>query len=91
MQKMTRANELKDQIICTGKCISLKKFTELAYKKMDLNWRNYVNISEEYFRPNDIQISMGDPEAMSKDLHWKAKIDYNKVIENLINHELNKK
>tara|TARA_Y100001968_G_scaffold327865_1_gene373816 strand:+ start:13393 stop:14352 length:960 start_codon:yes stop_codon:yes gene_type:complete len=91
MQRITRASKLKDQIICTGKSISLKKFAELAYKKLDLDWRDYIMISEELFRPNDIQISAGDPEPMSRDLSWKAEIHYNEIIEKLINHELNKK
>ena len=91
MQKITRAHVMKDQIICTGKCISLEKFTELAFKTLGLNWRDYVETSEDYFRPNDIQVSMGDSKCMSKDLNWDAKIDYNKVIENLIYHEIKKK
>ncbi len=89
MQKITRARDMKDQILCTGKSISLKQFTELAYKKLGLNWKDHVDIKKDYFRPNDIKVSMGDSKSMSKDLNWDAKIDYNKVIDYLIYHEIN--
>ncbi len=84
MQIITRSEKISDQIICTGKKLSLKDFVEKVYKKFDLNWKEYVNINEQLYRANEVKISFGDPTGLFQSNNWKAKIDIDQIIFKLI-------
>ncbi len=61
IQLITNTNKAKDQIICTGKLTTLKKFIEITFSKLDLNWKDYVKSNKKLLRKTDILISHGDP------------------------------
>ena len=84
MQIINRSNEISDQIICTGKKLSLKDFIIKVYEKLNLNWREHIQINKNLFRSNDIKISYGDPSKLSYSNNWKAKIEIDEIIDNLI-------
>ena len=83
-QLMNRSLHLKDQILCTGKSTKLKKFVRIVFKKLDLNWRDYVVVDSDFFRKGEIQKSYGDPNQIKNDLNWEAKISLETIIEKLI-------
>ena len=88
MQLITRANNLKDQILCTGSATTLKQFIEITFKKLNLNWEDHINIDQNLFRNQDIKISVGNPIQMEKELKWKAKIGIDLLIEKLIDTKI---
>ena len=84
MQIITRSEKISDQIICTGKKVSLKDFIEKVYKNFNLNWSEHVIINEELYRPTDIKISYGDPTKLKNSNNWRAKINIDEIITKLI-------
>jgi len=89
MQLINRSTNLGDQILCTGKLTKLEDFINIVFQKLDLNWRNHVIINSEYFRKGEIINSYGDPQQMSTDLNWEAKISLEQIIERLIEFKIN--
>ncbi len=85
---MTRKDLVKDQVICTGKLTSLKEFINITFKKLDLNYKDFIEITPQYFRGKEIMKSFGDPKILEKDLNWKPKIFIEEIIENLIDYKL---
>ena len=43
---------------------------------MNLNWEDYVEISERYFRPNEVDYLLGDYSKAKKELGWEPKPQY---------------
>ena len=84
MQSITRAKKMKDQIICTGKLTKIESFIEKTFQKLNLNWRDHIVSSNRLFRERDIIKSFGNPNALKKDLNWKAHIFLDEIIEKLI-------
>ena len=84
MQIITRSKIISDQIICTGKNLSLKDFIDKVYKKFNLNWKEYININEQLCRVNEVKISFGDPSGLLQQNNWKAKVDIDQIIIKLI-------
>ena len=84
MQIITRSNKISDQIICTGRRVSLKDFIEKVYKRFDLDWSEHIKINKELYRPNDIKISYGDPSELLYTTNWKAQIHIDEIIFRLI-------
>ncbi len=90
VQIMTRSKLLKDQVICTGELTTLKKFIEITFTKLNLNWEDHVQSKKTLYRASDIEKSYGDPIPMHKDLNWKANVKIEELIEMLISSKLKK-
>ena len=88
MIKIINSNIIKDYIICTGKATKLKDFVRIVFQKLNLDWKDHVELDERLFRKNDISISIGNPSDLEKDLHWKASRNIDYIINNLINARL---
>ena len=85
IELMTNSTHLNDHIICSGKKNSLKDFIEKVFLKFDLDWREYIEIDSELFRPNEIAQSYGNPDPIFNELGWRAKEDLDSIINKLIN------
>ena len=81
MWKMLQLHEPQDFIIATGKTYTLEEFVEKTFNTCGLNWKNYVEINQDLFRPLDIKISKANPEKARIALAWEAQYDLNHLID----------
>jgi len=88
MQMMLNTEASNDQIICTGSPISLKIFISKVFSYYNLDWQEYIQIDKKFFRPNEIKQSFGNPEQIYNDLGWKAKVNFDSMIDKIINSSL---
>jgi GDPmannose 4,6-dehydratase len=99
MWKIMQMNKPDDYVISTNKQFSVKKFTELVAKKLDMKiiWRGkglkekgYVNnketiiIDKKYFRPTDVNQLRGNFKKAKKQLKWEPKHDINFLIDEML-------
>ena len=84
IQLITRADPLKDHIICTGRSVKLEYFVEQVFCLLNLNWQDHVLLDSSLYRPTDIIISSGSPLELNDLLGWSASADVDDVIERLI-------
>ena len=62
-----------DYIIATGQTNSLRDFVSEAFSFFNLDWQEYVETSDAFRRPNEIQISRADPSRAFSELGWAAR------------------
>jgi len=74
----------QDFVIATGQSHSLQEFTAAVFSELNLNWRDHVEINQNYFRPSDLIYSRGDPTKAEVILDWKAKTQFSDLIKQLI-------
>ena len=43
-----------------------------------------VSINEEFFRPAEVEILLGDPSEIKKDLRWEPEISFDKLVERMV-------
>ena len=89
MYLMMQHSKPDDWVLATGKSITVKEFAELAFKKLDLNWEDYVKTSERYFRPNEVEFLLGDYSKAKKHLKWEPKTSIDKLVDLMIESDLN--
>lgn len=80
MWLMLQQDQPEDFVIATGKTYLLEDFVRLAFESFDLDWRQHVKQSEEFFRPTDLLISSADPSKAKLKLGWEAEFDMPKVV-----------
>ena len=86
MQIITRAKKQKDHVICTGNLTSLKEIIDKIFRKLDMNWEDYVIVKEELKRKQDIKINFGNPQPLKDELGWENKKSIDEIINLLFNH-----
>lgn len=101
---MLQQDEPKDYVISTGIQYSVRDFVTMAAKKLDIeiSWegegiqekgfdqkgRLIVEVSDEYFRPTEVETLLGDSSLARKDLNWEPKITLDEMLDEMIEHDL---
>jgi GDPmannose 4,6-dehydratase len=83
MWLMMQQKEPGDFVIATGRMESLTYFVSKAFEHFDLDWQKYVEINPSFFRPNEIQYSIGNPQRAIELLKWSKPTDIDGVIQKM--------
>jgi GDPmannose 4,6-dehydratase len=101
---MLQQKQPEDFVIATGIQHSVRDFLYLAAKElgMPLKWvgkgadekgywndRCIVEIDSRYFRPTEVETLLGDPTKARKKLNWTPKIDFEKLVIEMVKEDLN--
>ena len=73
MYLMLQQEQPDDYVIATGESYKLAEFIEIAFRLVNLDWRDYVISDKELCRPTDIAISRGAPHKAREKLGWEAQ------------------
>jgi GDPmannose 4,6-dehydratase len=84
MWLMLQLDSPEDFVIATGETYSLEDFVRLSFSAFDLDWRDYVQQSEELFRPTDLLVSSANPGKALIKLGWQARMHMPQVVEKMI-------
>jgi GDPmannose 4,6-dehydratase len=80
MYLMLQQEQSDDYVIATGKSYKLAEFIEIAFRLVNLEWRDYVVSDKELRRPTDIAISRGSPKKAKEKLGWEAKHNITDIV-----------
>ena len=47
-----------------------------------------VKVSEEYFRPTEVDLLLANPKKANEELEWKALISLDEIIEDMVSSDL---
>jgi len=88
MWLMMQNSKADDWVIATGETHTVKEFLQKAFTYVDLNWKDFVQTSEAYFRPNEVHYLLGDPSKAKKELKWEPEYSFSDLVEEMVNHDL---
>lgn len=92
MWMMLQQDYPSDYVIGTGETHSVREVVEIAFGRLDLDWREYVVIDESLFRPAEIYELRGDASRARKELGWEPTVGFKELIEMMVDadlHDLN--
>lgn len=84
MWLMLQQSEAEDYVIATGETNTLEDFVATAFAQLGLNWKMHVIQNEEFIRPTDLEISLGDASKALSKLNWKAENKMEKIVKMMI-------
>ena len=99
MWKIMQMKKPDDYVISTNRQFSVKKFTELVAKKLDMkitwkgkglkekgfvNNKEIISVNKKYFRPTDVNQLRGNFKKAKKQLKWSPKHDINYLINEML-------
>ncbi len=88
MWLILQQDKADDYIIATGENHSVHEFVEKVFKKLGLDYEEYVAIDQKYFRPTEVDVLLGDSKKAQRDLGWKPKVTFDQLIDMMIEADL---
>lgn len=88
MHKILNHSEADDFVLATGKLHSVRDFLDIAFSYFNLDYRKYLKINPQYFRPNETIPLQGDYQKAFSILGWEPEKELRQIIVEMIEHEL---
>ena len=89
MHMMMQHSIADDWVLATGETHTVQEFVELAFKEVDLNWKDYVITDKRNYRPNEVEHLLGDPSKAKKELGWQNKTSFQNLVKKMVESDLN--
>ena len=84
MWMMLQQETPKDYVIATGETHSVQEFLDLAFKSVQLNPEDHVEIDPDLFRPAEVEYLCGDPTFANNDLGWNPQVSFEGLIQDML-------
>ena len=88
MWLMLQHDSPKDWVLASGETHSVKEFVKLAFDEVGLEWKDFVETDEKYFRPNEVNHLLGNSEQARKELGWTPETSFKQLVKMMIESDL---
>jgi GDPmannose 4,6-dehydratase len=88
MWLMLQQDDPDDYIVATGETHSVHEFLELAFGRLDLDYRDFVEFDPKYTRPSEVDVLLGDASKARKVLGWEPEVDFPSLVKMMVDHDL---
>ena len=85
---MLQHDSPKDWVLASGETHSVKEFVKLAFDEVGLEWKDFVETDEKYFRPNEVNHLLGNSEQARKELGWTPETSFKQLVKMMIESDL---
>ena len=73
-----------DFVIASGKCFTVEDFCKVAFGVFNLNYQDYIEINEQFFRPTEVDVLIGDATKAKQKLGWAATTALEELAEIMV-------
>jgi len=84
MSMMLQQPRPDDYVIATGEDHSVREFCEVAFRHVGLDYRDWVKVDPEFFRPADVEHLTGDSSKARRLLGWRNKVSWTDLIKEMV-------
>jgi GDPmannose 4,6-dehydratase len=88
MWLILQQDQADDYVIATGVTHSVRRFCELAFGHVGLDYRDYVVQDERYMRPAEVDLLVGDPSKARKQLGWQPETTFEQLVQMMVEADM---
>ena len=88
MWLMLQQDNPEDFVIAAGESNSVREFLEEVFSHIYLDWREYVEIDQRYFRPTEVECLLGDASKAKKLLGWQPQVTFKELARLMVKADL---
>jgi GDPmannose 4,6-dehydratase len=88
MYLMMQQPEPEDFVLSTGETHTVEEFVEKAFAMANLDYRKFVKIDPELFRPTEVDYMVGDSTKAITKLNWTREHSFDDLIKDMINNDI---
>ena len=88
MWMMLQQEQPDDYVICSGMTHSVREFCELAFSHLGLNYEDHVVVDEQFFRPAEVDLLVGDYGKAKRVLAWEPSTSFKDLVTMMVEADL---
>lgn len=88
MWLMLQQDEPDDYVLATGETHSVRELLEVAFARVELDWKKYVEVDPRYFRPAEVDLLLGDASKAKRKLGWAPKVGFHDLVEMMVDADM---
>ncbi|MDC0456637.1 GDP-mannose 4,6-dehydratase [Alphaproteobacteria bacterium] len=88
MKLILNHNKPDDWTVSTGFTFSVRDLCEYTFKKLDLDYNDYVISNPKFFRPQELPYLKGDSSRIRSELGWSPDYSFEQTLDEMIEHWL---
>ena len=88
MWLMLQQETPEDYVIATCETHAVKELVEMAFRRVDLDWQDYVVGDEKLYRPAEIHELRGDYSKAQRQLGWTPTIAFRDLVHMMVDAEM---
>ncbi len=88
MWLMLQQDEPDDYVIATDETHSVREFCEKAFARLELDYRDFIEIDPRYFRPAEVDLLLGSSAKARRNLGWKPKVSFDDLVALMVDTDL---
>ena len=90
MWLMLQQDVADDFVVATGETHSVRKFLEIAFAHVGLNYEDYVVIDPEFIRPAEVELLLGNPAKAKAQLGWQPNVSFEQLVTRMVDADLDR-
>jgi GDPmannose 4,6-dehydratase len=80
MWMMLQQDQPDDYVCATGETHTIREFCEECFGLLDLDWKQYVAYDERYERPSEVELLIGDPAKLKRQIAWEPQVKFQELV-----------
>jgi len=86
---MMLQHDTPDDFVCaTGMSYSVADLCEKVFRRLGLNWQEYVVTDSKYYRPTELKDLRGDCSKLKNVLGWDLEYSFDDLVEEMVDAKL---
>ncbi|HLI24312.1 MAG TPA: GDP-mannose 4,6-dehydratase [Acidimicrobiales bacterium] len=88
MWLMLQQDQPGDYVVATGETHSVRELCEIAFAHAGLEWQRHVEVDEQFLRPAEVDLLIGDPSRARHQLGWKPEVSFAELVRMMVDADL---
>lgn len=88
MWLMLQQDSPDDYVVSTGQTHEVRRFCDLAFGHVGLDYRDYVVMDERFMRPAEVDLLIGDPAKAKAQLGWQVETSFEELVVSMVDADV---
>jgi len=88
MWRMLQQDQPDNFVIGTNETHSVQEFCEIAFGRVNLDYKKHVIVDERYYRPAEVDLLISDASKAGKILGWEPSVDFKQLVEMMVDADV---
>lgn len=88
MWRILQQDTPDDYVAATGETHTVREFCEIAFGRVGLDYNEFVKVDQQFVRPAEVDLLLGDPAKAKTALGWEPKVSFRELVEMMVDADL---
>lgn len=91
MWLMLQQDAADDYVVATGRTVAVRELCRVAFLNVGLNYEDYVVQDDNFMRPAEVEVLLGDASKAKRVLGWTASTSFEDLISEMVEADIKRR